>query len=201
MIRRISAAAPWVLYLIPDLAFAQMPIDGLNTFLDGLLHPLFVSSHLLLLVATGLYYGQQGIRECLPAIKLFVVSTLAGLAVSWFSIAGGTEILILGEALIVGLLVATRPNLKPYWSLIIGTVSGLSLGLDTTQPGLTVAQRLISLCGSFLGLAVLLFHTTAFADWFRTRLWQRTAVRIIGSWVSASALLVLALSLSVNAGS
>ncbi len=201
MIRRWSAAALWVLYLIPGAAFALSPIEGLNSFLDGLLHPLFVSSHLLLLVAIGLYFGQQGIGECLPAIKLFVVSTLAGLAASWFSVAGDAEILVLGEALVIGLLVAARPNLKPYWSLLIGMVCGLSLGLDSAQPDLIVAQRLISLCGSFLGLAVLLLHTTAFADWFRKRHWQRTSVRIIGSWVSASAMLVLALSISTSRGS
>jgi hypothetical protein len=60
---------------------------------------------------------------------------------------------------------------------------------------LTGKAKFFSLLGSGLGICFLFLYPLAFADYFGDRNWQKIGVRIVGSWVAASAILVLALSL------
>jgi urease accessory protein len=181
---------------VPGTAFAHHPLAGFNYFIDGLIHPLFVSAHLLLLIALGLLYGQQGFEKCLSAIKVFTVTVAAGLAGSWFLTGVEIETLIIGGAVIVGLLVALRPILDRSWFMGIGAVCGMLLGFDSSQVALIGVDRVLALFGALVGIFLLLLHSIALAHYFNSRHWQRIGIRIIGSWVSASALLVFALSFS-----
>ncbi|MGD8913138.1 MAG: HupE/UreJ family protein [Candidatus Thiodiazotropha sp.] len=183
---------------MPGTAFAHRPITGLSYFIDGIIHPLFVPPHLLLLIALGLLYGQQGFKKCLSGIKVFTITAAVGLAGSWFLTGVEIETLIIGDTIIVGLLVAARPILDRYWFMGMGAVSGMLLGLDSSQAALTGVDRVLALSGTLVGVFLLLLHSVAFADYFNSRHWQRVGIRIIGSWVSASALLVLALSFSTK---
>jgi urease accessory protein len=198
MILKLCAPVLWILFLVPGTAFAHGPVAGLNHFIDGLIHPLFLPSHLLLLISLGLLYGQQGFTQCLSSVKVFVVTTALGLAGSYFLTAVDVETLLIGDALIVGLLVAARPTLGRLWYTGIGAVSGMLLGFASSQLAFNGVDRVIALFGTLVGIFLLLLHAAAFADFFNSRHWQRVGIRIIGSWVSASALLVLALSFSIK---
>jgi urease accessory protein len=178
-------------------ALAHSPIKGIGNFYNGLLHPLFVPAHLLLLIALGLLIGQKGIYENRAAVAVFLVTTAIGLFGAWFSIGGEMEILLLSAAAIIGLLIASNLSIGNYLSAIIAALVGFFIGIDSAQETLSGKVKLVTLIGSGVGIYLLLLYSMGFADYFNKKLWQKIGVRVIGSWVAASSLLVLALSFSL----
>lgn len=194
MINRYCAVLLWVLLMMPGLAFAHVPIKTLNGFYNGLLHPVFVPSQVLLLIASGLFFGQQGVRENLPAVAVFFAATVTGLVAAWFSTGIDLELIILSMAAIIGLLTAASPAAGVYGCSIIAVLAGFIVGLDSAQEYLTGRIKFLSLFGSGVGIYLLLLYPMGVANYFRGRAWQKIGIRIIGSWLAASSLMVLALS-------
>lgn len=182
--------------LTPTAALAHSPIKDIGNFYGGLLHPLFIPAHVLLLGALGLLLGQQEpVENKLPLI-LFLVAAVAGLIIAGVSPGGEFETLQLSGAAAIGLLVAIHPTIPVVLRAIGSAVSGLLVGIDSGQPELAGAGLFASLVGTGLGMCIFLLCTMGFADYCREKDWQRIGIRVIGSWVAASALLVLSLSLS-----
>jgi len=196
MTRQARAFLLVALLAAPGSAYAHSPIKGINNFYNGFLHPVFVPAHLLLLIAIGLFFGQQGPRENQAALLTFIGATVVGLAGAWFSVAGQVEVVILTVALTVGVLIAISPRLSWYWCSVVGAVAGFILGLDSAQETLFGTARLVALSGSAVGICFFSIYPMGLADYFKNKPWQKIGIRVIGSWVAASSLLVLALSFS-----
>lgn len=196
MIKPGGALVFWALLAIPRLGFAHSPIEGIDTFYGGLLHPVFVPAHLLLLLAVGLFIGQRGVKDNQSAVLVYLVAVAVGLITAWFSIGSEIEMLVLGAAASIGMLIAVSPVVNRYWCALIAASAGLLLGMDSAQDALSGKEKLVSLLGSGLGLYLLFLYPMALADIFNKKPWQITGIRIIGSWIAASSLLVLALSYS-----
>jgi len=186
----------WVSLATPGAVSAHSPIKGIDNFYSGLLHPLFVPAHLLLLIALGLFIGQKGPEQNQVAIATLLGATLVGLTVAWFGVGSELEPALLGLAALVGLLTASNLAVGPHWCTFIAALAGLLLGTDSIQESLNGKERLVSLFGSGIGIYVLFLYPMALADHARKKHWQKIGVRVIGSWVAASSILVLALSLS-----
>ena len=186
--------------LTPRLALAHVPFAGLNDLYNGLLHPVVVPAHLLLLAASGLFLGKQGSRVVPPAFLLFCLFTFSGLVATLFFTGGVGELYLLGVAAVIGLLIAANISIPFLLCLIVAALTGFLLGLDTTQTVLVGKAKFFSLLGSGLGICFLFLYPLAFADYFGDRNWQKIGVRIVGSWVAASSILVLALSLQPPLG-
>lgn len=182
--------------LLPETSLAHSPIQGIGNFYNGLLHPVLVPAHLLLLIALGLFLGQQGIKRVELALGVFAAATLAGLVLAWFSIGAGIEILVLALSAAIGLLVAISLHVPLIWCVVIALLAGLLLGIDSAQEELSGRDKLASLFGSGVAIYFLALYPMALADYFNREAWQKIGVRIVGSWVAASSLLVLALSLA-----
>jgi urease accessory protein len=182
--------------LLPASALAHSPIKGINSFYNGLLHPVLVPAQLLFLLALGLLLGRQEPQRIQASILAFLAATVAGLAAAGFDISIDAETALLVGAASAGLLVAADPRLPGLGCLVISVVSGLLIGLDSPQQELAGKERFAALFGSGIGIYLLVLYAVALADAFRKRHWQRVGVRVIGSWLAASALLVLALSLA-----
>lgn len=163
-------------------------------FYNGLLHPVLVTSHLLLILALGLFLGQQGIRENQPAVIVFLFAIIAGLAASWFANVSNLETVVLFAAALLGLLIATGVKLDVYWCSFISAVAGVFAGMDSAQEVLSGKDKFVSLFGSGVGLYFLSLYPMAFADYFKKQQWQKISVRVFGSWIATSSLLVLALT-------
>ncbi len=189
----------WALLVIPQLSLAHSPIEGIDNFYSGLLHPVFVPAHLLLLIALGLFIGHRGVKDNQAALLVFLIAVALGLIAAWFSFGVELEVLILTGAASLGILIATSLELNRYWCASIAALAGLSLGIDSSQDTLSGAEKSAALLGNGLGLYLLILYPTAAADRFNKKPWQKIGVRIIGSWIAASALLVLALSYSSGA--
>lgn len=196
MTRSLRLLCIGALLSLPEAALAHSPIKGINNFYNGMLHPLFVPAHLMLILTLGLLYGQQGLKEMQKPVAFFLLTTALGLIAAGFSTGVNLEVALLVCAASIGLLIAISPELSLFWFVTIGVSAGFLIGLDSAQDSLAGKEKMLSLFGSGVAVYFLLIYITAFVDRFQSRSWQKIGVRIVGSWVAASALLVLSLSLS-----
>ena len=185
-----------VFFLVPEPALAHVPFEGLSDLYNGILHPVFVPAHLLLLIAAGLYLGKHGSKVIPAVLMVFILFTTAGLVAAGFSIGGEVESLLLGGSVILGILVSANFGVPTPLCLIVAALTGFTIGLDSAQEVLTGKAKIFSLIGSGFGICLLFLYPLAFADHFSDKNWQKIGIRIVGSWVAASSFLVLALSLS-----
>jgi hydrogenase/urease accessory protein HupE len=196
MTRRFGVYLFCLLLVTPDIAAAHTPIKGIGNIFNGMLHPVLTPSHLLLLIATGLFFGQRGLKESQSSLLATIAAVVIGLVSSGFSPGLQVEFFILVCAALVGLLVATSPQVSFYGYFIVGTVAGFSLGFDSGQETLSGREYVIALFGSGVGIYFFSLYPVIFAEFCNKKNWLRIGVRIIGSWIAASALLVLALEIS-----
>lgn len=179
-------------------SYAHSPIKGLNHFYNGLLHPLLVPAHLLLLIAAGLLVGQRGLKQNEMSLYGFLLAASFGLvatrlATPIFVFAGGLERVLLTCTALTGVLVALRAPLPRAACLLLGVIVGLLIGLDSAQEVLVGRDGVVALMGTALGLNLLFWYPLCISDALRDTSWPQIGVRVAGSWLAASALLVLAL--------
>jgi len=182
------------LLCLPTVTQAHSPMAGIGEFYGGILHPLLVPAHALALVLLALLAGQGGlnaIRRChlgfLPALTLGLV--LAGVGISP---ASNLEPALLLISALAGLLVVLqwRPPLAVFSAAGAGV--GLLLGLDSAPGDVPPGPAAASLLGTGLGAFVCLLLLADLSERAQ-RDWQRVALRVLGSWGTASATLVFAL--------
>ncbi len=175
-------------------ARAHSPIVGVGGFYGGLLHPLLVPAHALSLLALGLFIGRQESRRG-PTI-IFAAALIAGLGAVALAV-GPTpagEILLANTAVVAALVaLAFVPPRPVVW--LAAAVTGAALGLDSPPEEISIELATIVLIGTGLGACIALALVIGLTSYLR-RDWQRLAVRIIGSWIAASAMVVLAVRLT-----
>jgi urease accessory protein len=172
-------------------AFAHSAFGGGGGFYGGLLHPLFVPAHILALTATGMMIGQQPPLHWLPP-AVFVCSLLIGFAAIVFAFAPNhvSEVLLTAAA-VGGALVALGRPLPQFALCLQAAVAGGALALDSPPEVTSLQAALMMLVGTFCGATVLLLAVARGISMLR-RQWQRVGMRIVGSWIAASAALALA---------
>ena len=189
--------------LLPGLASAHSPIKGLGDLYNGLLHPLFVPAHLLLVIALGLLLGQQGVRRNLAAVLAYIAGLVAGLILAWRGLvlhdAASQELSVLAAAVAAGLLAVIAWRLPVGMLAALALLAGVLLGLDSGQLELMGRARAVALFGSGVSLYLLLLYPMSLAESAGRRHWLSVGVRVVASWITASALLVLALLLAPTA--
>lgn len=169
----------------------------LTLFLNGFLHILQLPAQFLLLISLALYIGQQ-IKTNLAVYNLLFISAFSsGLVLSHFYSANWNENkLLLGSALLLGLITLLALKLPIRFNQSITLLGGLLLGL-TVNPFVLPGFSLIKVLSIFLGVlssGTLLFGIIMLIAFYLNRLWQGIGIRVLGSWIAAIALLVLALS-------
>ena len=164
-----------------------------DAFAGGFLNPLTVPAHLVALLGLGLLIGARpGGRALLPS-SVFVIGLAAGLAAIALG-AGQTPAIdgLLAATAVSGLLVALAIALPDALCVGLALVTGVALGLDSPPQDISMTRAMLALAGTWLGACLALALVVAGAR-ASTRDWQRIGVRILGSWIAASAILVLAL--------
>lgn len=161
-----------------------------------MLHPFISPAHLIALLAAGLVFGQRGVLASRHAMAGLMAALAFGL---WLSLRlqGLPEpdslLLALGLLLGMGAVLAWR---WPAWALVpLVALLGLAVGLGSAPDGMAPAQQSAALVGTWIGaslctacLAGLVHHGQ--------RPWARIGVRVVASWLSASAILVLTLAVA-----
>jgi urease accessory protein len=190
---RMLLAGVWVLSASPVLA--HPPPLGIPGFFGGALHPVFVSAHLLAIVGVGLALGvlAAGSRH---AVLSYIVALIAGLgliALAFVPRFAGQALLIL--ACVTGALVALARPLPEPAACVLAGCAGLAIGLDSPPEVVSVREANWMLIGTGFGATVTLIVMVEIASRL-TRPMLRIGARILGSWIAASAILVLALDVA-----
>lgn len=185
----VAAIVVWIA-MCPTWTEAHLNTTGLGPIYDGGWHLLLSPEDLVPALALALLAGLRGApygRIALFALPAtWLLGGLAGIAIGH---AGGTAAAAV-SFLLLGVLVAADVQLSPTWlsalAMSLGLVHGYRNGADMGQPGVAVQ--------ALLGLAAALFVLTALVVAFVLQLhrsWSRIAVRVLGSWIVASGLLML----------
>jgi urease accessory protein len=187
------------LALTPTFADAHSPIQGLGTFYNYFLHPFVVPVHAMLLIASALMLGQQGRAGARTGLPALAVGVLCGeIASRWLTPDGAPLSALLVGSLVVGGAVVLDRKLPVALSALMGALVGVAVGLDSSTDVLAFPERIMAFTGLSAGvvyLALVISGLTVGA----ARGWQRVGVRIVGSWIVAASILVLALSLASHA--
>jgi urease accessory protein len=165
----------------------------MSAFTSGLLHPLLIPTHVMALLALGLLIGQQDAGRRLVPLISFATGLAAGLAA--IALAARTrsasDVLLAAAGSSAGLVALARP-VPVTVCAALAAVTAAALGLDSPPQAISLARARATLIGAGLG-ACLVLTAVAAATVSCSREWQRIGVRILGSWIAASAGLVLAL--------
>ncbi len=179
--------------LVPVEARAHAPIAGLGGFYNGLLHPLLVPGHLLSLVAAGLLIGRRERHRAIAALIGVPPALVAGLVVAALGLLPPSDALPMAVAAVLGVAVALDVQPPAVALRLAALAAGFVVGWDSgaDEPGLRAAA--LSGAGVVLGAFYVAVVAAALAL-ARRHPWQDIAVRVAGSWIAASALMVLALA-------
>jgi len=191
---RAAVVAALALTATPALAHDLVP--GVSGLTGGLLHPLLVPAHLMALAALGLFLGQQPRRTSAGLLAVFTASLIIGVIaiVSAVSPVYQGDV-VLAVAAIAGLLVALARPITALLSLSLIAIAGIVLMLDSVPHEMSMQTTFLALVGTVIAASIMI-TLVAEAGRALTRDWQRIGVRIVGSWIAASAILVLALRLA-----
>ena len=195
--RAVAVALTGIVWLSTVDPVAVHPaLQGVSGFYGGLLHPLLVPSHLIAAVGFGLLIGQQAPHGARAAPVAYIAAVIAGLAVIALAyVPTFAEETLLGCAALSGLLTALARPLPQVMVVPLAAATGLSLALDSPPEAISLSEANRALLGTAVGAGILLVLVSEGALRLK-RDWQRIGLRIAGSWIAASAILVLALRLA-----
>ena len=193
MIRRCGALI--ALLLVSQGAAAHGSVQGLGNFFSGVVHPLFEPAHLIALIGLGLVLGQRGLARTHPAVPAFIGGSVLGLVVAAWGWAPNTDALLLTLSVLAGLAVATAVPIAPAVCALSAGLVGLGVGLGSAPEAGATSARIVMLVGTAVGACVWMLNVVGLVHEVR-RAWLLILVRVAGSWITASAVLVLALWLA-----
>lgn len=152
---------------------------------------------LVLLVALGLFIGQQAKKVSLLTLPVLFIALLVGVLLLRFNyVTTNFSLSMLVTAGVVGL--STVLYLKPpvWLSLMVVAIGGILLGLSTKPlllPGFVGIRVYSTFAGVILGATGIWLAATGFTLVLK-RFWEGVLVRALASWIVASVLMVVVLS-------
>jgi urease accessory protein len=201
---RPARLLPALLLLLLFLAFpleahAHSPVKGMGDFINGLLHPLTTPAHILIVVGLGLWLGQRSPLNLKLPMLIFAPLTAAALLLSMTGIVKTVHPpFLIALALAAGTLVAMDKPLPALGTASLFTLAALALGFDSAVENGTTAAILKTLLGTWLSLVLLVVDIAIYVSLCVKKPWQKIGIRILGSWIIAISLLVLAFALRGN---
>lgn len=153
----------------------------------------------MVLLALGLLLGQQDKSLLRTGLINFLLSlSLALVLTRVLPRTQHSDLSLLGLALSLGSLVILKLHLNLALMLTLSVMTGGLIGLDsaiTALPGLDKSKIYLQLLGTGLS-ATLILSLLALLSFYLNKLLAGIAVRVIGAWVTAGSLMVLALLLN-----
>jgi hydrogenase/urease accessory protein HupE len=180
------------LLLIGPQAHAHGSVKGLGDFMGGFLHPLFEPAHLVALIALLLLVAQRGIHESTAVIGTLALATAVGLTAAVMGWPASTDTALLIAALLAGLTVTLARALPQTVLMVLAAAIGLGIGLGSEPEGLKGARLFVCLAGTWFGTCLYAISGGTLLEEFK-RPWTPVLIRVVGSWMTATALLVLTL--------
>lgn len=160
-------------------------VSGLTQF--------FLPTHLLAVVALGLLIGR---RLPLLHLALFALGLLGGsLLIASATRETPAALVLLAMAATAGFMVVLAWTPPAILTGALALIAGAALALNAPPQALTIPVAAAEQFGSAIAALVTLTPAALIAMKV-DRPWQRIGVRVVGSWIAASAILVLALRLA-----
>ena len=168
-----------------------MLADLVKGFVQGVGGPVVTAAHVLGLLGLGLAFARQP-KSVLP-FGMFALALAAGLGALAVAV-GATPArnVVLVCAALSGISVASAITLPPFAVGLLAAAMGLALGLDSPPETISIAVGNAMLAGTWVGACLLLAAVTTVAMRLAGT-WQQIGLRVLGSWIAASAILSLAL--------
>ena len=175
----------------PALAEAHLNATGMGPVYDGVVHFLTSPEDVVPVLALALLAGLRGAEHGRRALLVLPVTWLLGgllgtmaSATSGSPVSAAVAILLLGGLLAVDAKLSLRAiaGLSGLLGLWRGYLNGSGMG--------QLALALPAFLGLASGVFVLIALAAAIAVPLRAQ-WARSAVRVAGSWIAASGLLML----------
>lgn len=181
---------------LPPSADAHTTVKGMGEFVSGALHPVTTPAHILILLGLGLLAGQRAPESIKPPMLAFAaVSAVAlGLCIPRL-ISGVYQPLLLALALCLGILVAMELRPKSIVVIALFSAAAAAIGLDSGPDAGSYVAVIKTLLGTWICLLVVVFDLAAYVAYGAKQKWIRIGVRVLGSWIIAISLLVLAFAL------
>jgi urease accessory protein len=183
-----------IFFLAPGTVYAHGIFKGLSSFYNGLLHPLFIPAQVILIIALGLFSGKQEDKKH-RAFFSFSMAVVLGLLINVLSdspnpISLYSEYLLIAATIIVATLVILQQRTSNMLSIIIMIIGGIIIGIDSTPDQLSGKEKEAFLLGNIIAVYLLILYPITLAETFGKAFWQEVFIRILGSWLVASALMV-----------
>jgi urease accessory protein len=171
-------------------------MSGVAGFAAGLIHPLLAPAHLMSLIDLGLLAGPAPPRMRAAILAAFAAGLGGGLgAIAWGVGETPANDLLLAAAAVCGILAAAGLPVPAWFATLLALLFGIAIGLDSPPETIFIREAVLMLIGTACGgIAALALVTAAVAAF--SRLWQAIPLRVVGSWIAAIAILVLALRLA-----
>lgn len=185
--------------LAPQSASAHLIFGGAGGFSGGLLHPLFVPAHVMAVTAIAAFIAQRHPQWSWSTHGLNPMAFVLGLIAGIVAIAGAFVPLyanefVLALAAVTGALLALAAPLPRVLLGALAAATGFAIAIDSPPDVISLRDAIVIQLGTFCGAIILLAAVIEIVSRLR-RGWQRVGVRIAGSWIAASAALVLAVQL------
>ena len=191
--RRTAALAVLVALaaLVAAPAHAHLVETGFGAFYDGIAHVVVTPADLLVVVALALLAGQRGTRAARYEVLALPITWLVGgvIGARWPSPAALPLLTTLSFAL-AGALVALNVKVRDAGVAALAIAAGVLHGLanGATMAPLDASALALGgvICAIFFLTAILSAEVTALPAG-----WPRIVVRVAGSWIAATGLLML----------
>lgn len=178
-------------------AQAHTTFPGLGEFASGFLHPLTTPLHVLVLLALGLWLGQHApLRIKGPAAVFAAFAALGLSATVIYHVGGFYPPWLIAVGLGVGAGVAIGVPTLSWVKLSACGIAALMLGLDSGVEGGTPAAATAKiLAATWVSLVLCVVNVAFYVSLLPEVRWVRIGVRVVGSWIVAIAMLMLAFAL------
>ena len=190
-------AVAFVVLMRPQAALAHASVPGTRGFYYGFVHPFTVPAEVLALLACGLVFSRnmQGFDKVLGG---YIVASTAAFAICLRVAPFNASLPLLVLALAAGCVLASALPLTAAVSRLVGIALGALAGAVAAPDEGALTAMVITGAGAVAGATITLIYVAAGAGWLQTTLtwrWLPIALRVIGSWIVAISVLLIALAI------
>jgi urease accessory protein len=176
---------------LPGLARAHLDSTGMGPFYDGVTHLLLSPEDVGAVVALASLAGLRGAAQGRRALLVLPVAWfVGGLAGTTAVVSAGSPALAAAWFVVLGILVAADTPLSSGMTTGLAALLGLQHGWLNGSGMDRAGVAALALVGLTAAVFVLFAVVAALAVSLRPP-WARIAVRVAGSWIAASGVLLL----------
>ena len=188
--RGLALAIALFSLLLPVRAEAHLPTIGLGPVYDGIFHLLLSPEDLIPVIALALLAGQRGAGTSRRVLWILPVAWFAGGLTGMFAATARGSFLTCLSFLLLGGLIAANAKIRVLLMTALAAILGFFHGYLNGSGINRFSDGTYSLLGLALAVFVVVALFTSFVVPLRKQ-WALIVVRVAGSWIAASGLLML----------